>query len=222
MSKRLKVLVAGELSSRFTGVKDCVVVDYTRVTALESDDLRRELRKVGAKMEVVKNRLATRAFESIGLGELNASLSGPCALVYGADIAAASKVLKKWSADHNKLTVRGGVLGLRRIAVTDVARLAELPPLEVLRARAASLVLSPVVAVMYAVQAVPSRIAVAVDAIRKQKEEASATVASAAASSASEPAAPAEPASAEASSAPAPSAAPEAQGQQQVAQGATV
>lgn len=174
MSREIKNLMAKELTSRYKDVQDCLVVNYTRVTATEANQLRSELRKQGARMQVVKNRLAARAFKDIGLGEINEFLDGPSAIVSGPDIAVVCKVVKKWSHEHQKLEMRGGLLGRRRLTAPDVKRLAELPSMDALRQRMASLVLSPITGIMYTIRAGTTRIAVAMEAVRKQKEQAAA------------------------------------------------
>ena len=172
MSKVIRDLMAKELTSRYRDVQDCLVVDYTRVTATETSQLRSELRKQGARMQVVKNRLAARAFKEIGLGEVTEFLDGPSAIVSGPDIAAVCKLVRKWSQDHKKLEMRGGVLGRKRLGAPDVKRLAELPSMDALRQRMASLVLSPITGILYTIQAGAQQIAIALEAVRKQKEQA--------------------------------------------------
>jgi large subunit ribosomal protein L10 len=171
MSKELKELMTRELSSRYAGLQDCLIVNYTRVTASEADELRTELRQIGVRMQVVKNRLGARAFQEIGLSDLCALLKGPSAIVHGPDIVSACKLVVKWSRDHEKLEIRGGLLGRKGLTANEAKRLAELPSAEALRQRAASLVLSPITGILYAVRSVHVKIATALDAIRKRKEQ---------------------------------------------------
>lgn len=172
MAKRTKETMARELASRYARTSQCVIVDYTGLTARESNDLRRRLREQGARMEVLRNRIAARAFEGSRLEAARDLLAGPSALVSGPETAALCKLLAQWSKEHGKLAVRGGVFEGRRLSAQDVEALAALPPLSVLRAQAATLLCAPLVGLASALQMVHRKIAVALEAIRKNKAEA--------------------------------------------------
>ena len=171
MSRPLKELMTREIATEYADLRDCIVIDYTRVTAVEADQLRAELRKQGAKMQVVKNRLAARAFRESDLSELAAALKGPSAIIYGPDIGSLTKFVSKWAKEHNKVQIRGGIIGRKRLDAGGAKRLAALPPMEALRQQAASLILSPITGIMYAIQAIPTQIAVALGAIRDKKSK---------------------------------------------------
>lgn len=85
MSKRIKQLVADVLTEEFKSVTAVAVVDFTGVNAIDSNRLRGELKSKGVSVRAVKNSLARRAFEPIGLSALGACLNGPCALAYGGE-----------------------------------------------------------------------------------------------------------------------------------------
>ena len=85
MSKRVKQLVTDVLAEEFKSVTSAAVVDFTGVNALENNRLRGELKSKGVRVRTVKNSLARRAFEPIGLSALGACLTGPCALAYGGE-----------------------------------------------------------------------------------------------------------------------------------------
>lgn len=173
MSKELKQLMTRQLAGEYAELRDCLVVDYSRVSASEASQLRGELRRQGARMRVVKNRLAQRAFKEVGLDELAAQLDGPCALISGGDLGALCKLVARWSREHEKLSVRGGLLEHKRLTPQQAASVAQLPPLEVLHARIAGAVQSPIAGIACAVRAIGDRLAAALDAIRREKEKAS-------------------------------------------------
>ncbi len=81
MSKTIKGMITEELRKRYAGMKDACVVDLTGMSVLEQEDLRGRLRKKSARLEVVKNSLARRAFRESVLEPLGDALVGPCALV---------------------------------------------------------------------------------------------------------------------------------------------
>ena len=171
MSKQLKRLMTREFASHYREVAHCVVVDYSGLTAVEADDLRGALREKGARLEVLRNRLATRAFEEVGLQEVNALIEGPSAIAHGEDIAALCRSVAEWAREHQKLTIRGGTLDRRRISAEEVARLARIPSIDILRAQMAGLVLSPVSGIASVIRSLHRKIAIALEAIRGKKQE---------------------------------------------------
>ncbi len=81
MSKAVKALVTNELKSRYADVVGACVVDLTGLDVADQEKLRRSLRTKSAKLEVIKNSLARRAFAGGPLEPLGKVLEGPCALV---------------------------------------------------------------------------------------------------------------------------------------------
>jgi len=81
MSKPVKDLITDELRSRFDGIDSACVVDLSGLTVLQQEALRRQLRQKSARLRVVKNSLARRAWKDTVLQPLGQSLAGPCALV---------------------------------------------------------------------------------------------------------------------------------------------
>jgi len=81
MSKVVKELIRGDLERRYAGVNGACVVQLTGLDVQAQEKLRRSLRKKSARLEVIKNSLARRAFEKGPLAPLGSSLEGPCALV---------------------------------------------------------------------------------------------------------------------------------------------
>ncbi len=76
--------------------------------------------------------------------DLNGSLAGQLAVVTGArDISAAAKVLKTFHAEFEKPKARFGYLDNKRLEAADLKALADLPTLDVLRARLLGVLLAP-------------------------------------------------------------------------------
>jgi len=81
MSKTVKDMVTNEYRSRYDGMTSACVIDMTGMTVKQQQQLRASVRKKAARIQVVKNSLARRAFGDGPLSPLGASLDGPCALV---------------------------------------------------------------------------------------------------------------------------------------------
>ncbi len=81
MSKAVKKLVADDLRERYGGMRSACVVELTGLNVKAQESLRGMLREKSARLEVIKNSLARRAFEDGPLAPLGEALEGPCALV---------------------------------------------------------------------------------------------------------------------------------------------
>ncbi len=172
MGRQLKDLMAKELASRYAGTENCLIIGYHGVTAQEEHQLRRALQGKNLKMQVLKNSLAARAFGEIGLDRLTSFLDGPSAIVSGeTDVVDMCKAVSEWAREHEKLSVRGGLMNGQAISAEDAAKLARIPPLEVLHAQVLAGIQGPMVYLANAFGAILSQLGRTLDAIRRKKEE---------------------------------------------------
>jgi large subunit ribosomal protein L10 len=110
------------------------------------DALRTRLLEQGARFTVVKNTLTRRAAEAAGADALLALLEGPTAIAFlegDGDPAAVAKALQETARETQVLAIRGGILQGRTVSSEEVAELATLPSLEVLRAQVLGAVTAP-------------------------------------------------------------------------------
>jgi large subunit ribosomal protein L10 len=119
-----------------------VVTHYLGLTVAEMTDLRGRLRKEGASLKVVKNRLAQKALN--GSGEEATSLfKGPVAIAYGPDAVSAAKVSTQYAKDNEKFSIVGGMMGEVVLDAKAVDALAKLPSLDELRGKLIGLLQAP-------------------------------------------------------------------------------
>lgn len=81
MSKPVKDMITSVLRDRYSEFESACVVQLTGLDVHATEDIRRKLRERSARLEVVKNSMARRAFEGTRLEPLGKALQGPCALV---------------------------------------------------------------------------------------------------------------------------------------------
>ncbi len=107
MSRTVKTLITAELKERYAGLNSACVVDLAGLNVQEQEQLRKRLRGTSARLEVVKNSLAQRAFQGSALGPLGDALEGPCALVTSSDsLIEATKVLVEAAKEFPRLTLK--------------------------------------------------------------------------------------------------------------------
>lgn len=143
--KVLKKIVIDSLLSRISASPFLLVVDYSGMKVSEFEELRKRLAATGAKLQVAKNTFVKQVAASVEYPEgLGAFLTGQTAVVTGTtDVCASAKVLKTYGKEINKLAIRGGVLDGNLLQDSQVIALADLPPLDVLRAQLLGLFNSP-------------------------------------------------------------------------------
>jgi large subunit ribosomal protein L10 len=114
-------MVADELRERFDGVSSACVVDVTGMTVQEQETLRGRLRSGSARLQVVKNSMARRAFQAGPLAPLGEALTGPCALVTSAESPiSAAKILVEAAAALPALTLKEAMFDGDAVLMTVV------------------------------------------------------------------------------------------------------
>lgn len=139
-----KKLLTAEYLKRLNASPFFFVVDYKGLSVAQMTELRKRLKNVGAQIFVVKNSLFRLAAKEAGIGDLNGALSGQSAVVTGQkDISAAAKIVKTFGKELDRLRMQFGYLNNRRLGAEELLQLADLPGLEVLRARLLGVINAP-------------------------------------------------------------------------------
>ena len=139
-----KKFLTSEYVARLNASPFFIVVGYQGLKVAHLSELRKRLTQAGAEIHVVKNTVFNVAAKEAGIGELNGSLAGQMAVVTGKkDIFVAAKALKNFAAEFDKLKIKFGYLNNARIETPTILAYADLPSLEVLRAKLLGLFNTP-------------------------------------------------------------------------------
>ncbi len=139
-----KATIVEDLSTRLNASPFLIVTEYTGMNVLQFSELRSRLAGAGAQCRVVKNTFLRKAAAEVGYPDLAESLSGQTAIVTGeSDVCAAAKILKGFSTEFQKPSVRIGVLDKAIISKEQIRELADLPPKAVLRSLLLGVLKSP-------------------------------------------------------------------------------
>ena len=110
------------------------LANYEKVTVENVAVLRKKLAAEGAEFHVVKNSSLRVAAKGLNLPELDQWLKGQTAIVTGGkNPTGVAKVLRDFTKETQKAAVKGGVFEARAIDLTEVNRLADVPPAPVLK-----------------------------------------------------------------------------------------
>ena len=139
-----KKLISAEYIARLNTSPYFIVVDYQGLKVGPMTELRKRLNKAGAELHVVKNSIFRIAAKEAGLADLTGTLAGQLAVVTGRqDVSGAAKILKTFSAEFEKPKLKFGYLKDQRLEAKDLIALADLPSLDVLRAKLLGLLNTP-------------------------------------------------------------------------------
>ena len=146
MARPEKVAVVEEVRDKLRDADAAVLTEYRGLSVTALAELRGALRPASTEYKVFKNTLARRAAESAGLIDLVPLLEGPVAIAFvHGDAVVAAKALRDFGRTNPALVIKGGLLGDRVLAPTDVESLADIQPRDVLLARLASGFQAPLV-----------------------------------------------------------------------------
>jgi large subunit ribosomal protein L10 len=108
MSKFVKDILTNELKDCYAGVEGGCVVELAGLDVHSTEAIRRKLMTKDARMRIVKNSLARRAFTGTGLAPLGAELVGPCALVTSPTTSSVeiAKTLVELAREFTKLKLK--------------------------------------------------------------------------------------------------------------------
>jgi large subunit ribosomal protein L10 len=139
-----KQYISQEYLTRLNTSPFFMVVDYRGLTVGHFSELRKRLGKTGSQIHVIKNSIFRLAAKEAGLADLGQTLAGQLAVVTGQrDVSAAAKVIKTFASEFDKPKLRFGYLNSQRLETQDLMALADLPSLDVLRARILGVLQAP-------------------------------------------------------------------------------
>ena len=161
-----KVEVVDEVRERLEGSSASVVTEYRGLTVAAMAELRRTLRAAGGDYKVFKNTLVKLAVEGGDHAALADLLQGPTAIAFvEGDVSAVAKALRDFAKANPELVIKGGVLDGNALSASDLTALADLPSREVLLARLAGLIASPMSTMASLFKAVPQSFAYGLKAL---------------------------------------------------------
>jgi large subunit ribosomal protein L10 len=166
-----KQILTKEYTGRLNASPFFIVVGYQGLKVAHLTELRKRLLQAGAEVHVVKNSIFRIAAKEAGVAELNGSLTGQMAVVTGQkDISSTAKALKNFAAEFDKLKVKFGYLNNQRIDDAGIIALADLPSLDVLRAKILGLLNAPATKLVTLINTPASQLAQVIKAKSEKAE----------------------------------------------------
>ena len=160
------------LNGVFKSTAVVVVAHNSGLSVAQMQNLRKQMKHVGAAVKVTKNRLAKIALEGTDAAVVVPLLKGPTVLAYSGDPIAAPKVAADFAKAHDKFVILGGAMGKTALDSNGVKALAALPSLDQLRARLIGLIQAPATKIAQVINAPAAKVARVVAAYANKGEAA--------------------------------------------------
>ena len=155
------------LAAKMKEAKIILLTDYRGINVADVTGLRAELRKSDSEYKVIKNNIIRRALAENGIEGLDDLLEGPTAVIMNnEDYLEAAKAIYNYSKDNDFYKIKGGVIEGKVMTAEEIITLAKLPSRETLLSMLAGALLGNI-----------SKVAVALNEVKKLKEEAGEKVA---------------------------------------------
>lgn len=143
MLRAQKTEIIDDLRGIFADAGVVVVTRFGNLSVAEATELRGQMREGGASFRVVKNRLAKQAIAGTDFDVIGDYLTGPTAIAYSADPVAAPKVVTAYAKKSDKVEIVGGGLSGTLLTSDQIKALADMPPIEELRAKLLGVLVAP-------------------------------------------------------------------------------
>lgn len=144
MPTQRKIFTVQNLTQKLKDAKALILADYRGLNVAQMAELRREIKKAGGELEVVKNTLLNLAFRG-GKWEIESGkLTGPTAAlwIYQED-PAPLKALDEFIQKTDLPKIKFGFWDGQLISIKRIKELASLPAMEELRGKLVSILRSP-------------------------------------------------------------------------------
>ena len=151
-----------ELAEKLQNSACGVLAQYKGINVADDTKLRKSMREADVDYFVVKNSLLSRAFEKVGLDELNSHLTGETAIALSKEdiIIAPKLVYGQVEASKGKYSIKAGFIDGKPVDSVTIIEYAKLPSKEVLISKLLFMLQSPM-----------QRLAIAISEIAKKDGE---------------------------------------------------
>jgi large subunit ribosomal protein L10 len=142
MTRTQKAEIIDKLTSEFKDSSCVVMCDYRGLTVAQLEELRKIARSKDAKVQVVKNTLATIALKNADMTGIE--ISDTNIFVWGNDSISAAKVVSEYAKKNDKFVIRTAYIDGEASDAAKVEAFAKLPGREELLGMLAATWMGPV------------------------------------------------------------------------------
>ncbi|WP_373005162.1 50S ribosomal protein L10 [Sulfurimonas sp.] len=155
MTKTQKAEIIEVLSTDFKNAQAVIFCDYKGLSVSDLEGLRKIARAKEAKVQVVKNTLATIALEKADL--TGVELKDTNILVWGEDSVATSKVVAEFAKGNDKFVIKSAYVDREASDAAKVEAFAKLPGREELLGMLAATWMAPLTCIGFGLNALKEK-----------------------------------------------------------------
>ena len=150
------------LAEKMKEAKLVLFTDYRGINVTDVTDLRTKVRNANGEYKVIKNNITRRALQECKFEGLDDALVGPTAVIMtNDDYLEPTKAIYEYAKSNENYKIKGGIIEGKVMTAEEITTIAKLPSRETLLSMLAGALLGNI-----------SKVAVALDQVRIQKEEA--------------------------------------------------
>lgn len=167
-----KVSEVTGLVEKFGRAKSVFLTDFTGLNVADVTELRRKFRENKIEYVVVKNTLARRGAEQLGMQEILPYLDGPTALAFGYDDPASpARVLATFLKNHPKPEVKACFIDGDVFPGGELEAISKWPSREELLAKLVGQLNAPIYGLVMTLGGITRKLLYALNAVKDQKEK---------------------------------------------------
>lgn len=174
MAKPEKEKRVSEIEAMLASARGIYLADYQGLNVEQINDLRNKLREASVTFKVVKNTLARRSVDQVGLEELKQYLTGPTAMAFClADPILGAKILSDFKKQNEKLELKACVFDNQVYDKNYIEKIANLPAVEQIKAQAMGMMSAPLQSMVGVLKNLLTSTVIVLNQIKKQRESVS-------------------------------------------------
>ena len=171
MARSEKEKRVAEIADKLTSSAGVYLADYQGLNVEEISNLRNKLRESSIEFTVVKNTLAQRSVEQVGLQDLVKYLTGPTAMAFClADPVQGAKILFDYQKQNEKLGLKACVFDEQVYDKSYIEKIAKLPSPEQIKAQAVGTMAAPLRNMVFVLNNLLTSVVTVINEIKKQRE----------------------------------------------------
>lgn len=124
-----KKIIVSEIIDNIKNSESVILFQYQGLTVAEMSELRNKLNEVGSCVKVYKNTLLKRALSELNL-TMDEFLEGPNAVLFGQTLLEPIKIIAEYAKEHDKLSIRVGVISGDVASLDVIKEYASIPSRE--------------------------------------------------------------------------------------------
>lgn len=154
--KKEKQLLLDGIKDEMKRSPSFFIAQYSKLGANKANEFRREMRKMGVDMEIIRKRMFLKAAQEIGLTLSLAELPGHLGIIFAGNepVEVTKAVLKYSKGNEDCLQLLAGQVEGHLITADDVKKLSQLPSKDVMRAQFLGLLEAPLAQTLATFEAV--------------------------------------------------------------------